>query len=146
MVDDYPLALLVDVLNRVVDDAVMEALVDGGYGDITRAQGTVFAMMDPGGSRVTNMARRARMTKQGMGQLVAALEELGYVERAPDPSDRRAQLVLLTEAGQRAADAGREGLLALENTWHAHLGDRRYATARRALVKLVWATGREHVR
>ena len=146
MIDDYPLALLVDVLKRVVDDAVMDALSEGGYADITRAHGTVFEMIDPGGSRVTDMARRARMTKQGMSQLVAALEELGYLQRAPDPSDRRAQLVQLTEAGERAAAAGRGGLEALEQTWRSLLGERRYANGRRALIDLVRATGQEHVR
>lgn len=86
------------------------------------------------------------MTKQGMGQLVAALEQLGYVARTPDPSDRRAQLVQLTEAGERAAAAGRDGLLALEETWRSHLGHSRHTTARRALVELVQETGQDHVR
>ena len=142
----YPMALLVDVLKRVVDDTVMDALAAGGHGALTRAHGVVFEMIDPGGSRVVDMARRARMTKQGMGQLVAAVEALGYVERVPDPTDGRAQLVRVTPLGEDAARAGQGGLAALESTWRGLLGDRRYATVRRALADMLRATGAEHVR
>ena len=145
-VAEYPAVLLVDVLKRAVDDAVMSGLADAGFDDITRAHGVVFEMVDPGGSRVVDMARRARMTKQAMGQLVAAVEELGYVERIPDPSDGRAQLVRVTRRGERAAAAGRNGLERLEREWASVAGDRRFATTHRVLVDLVRATAADHVR
>lgn len=146
MLGDYPIGVLVDVLRRVVDDAVMDALGNAGASDITRAHGVVFEMLDPEGSRVVDMARRARMTKQGMGQLVAAVEALGYVERVPDPADGRAQLVRMTERGEHVAARGRDSLARLEAVWTDALGDRRYEATRRALVALVEATGLEHVR
>lgn len=145
-VASYPVGLLVDILDRVVDDAVMAALGAAGYSDLTRAHGTVFEMLDPGGSRVADMARRARISKQGMGQLVAAVEGLGYVERVADPSDGRAQLVRLTARGEQAARAGRRGLEDLESAWRSALGDRRYRTTRQALVDLVVLGGLGHVR
>jgi DNA-binding MarR family transcriptional regulator len=39
------------------------------------------------------------MTKQAMGQIVDDLEQLGYVERIPDPADGRAKIVRFTVAG-----------------------------------------------
>ena len=144
--DDYPIALLANILDRVVDDAVEDALTDSGYTDLSRATGVVFEMIDDDGSRVTDMARRARMTKQGMGHLVATVEALGYVERVDDATDGRAQLVLLTRRGRQAAKAGGVGLTKLEDQWRSLLGERRYETVRRALAELVAATGADHVR
>jgi DNA-binding MarR family transcriptional regulator len=142
----YPIVLLADILDRVVNDAVADALTAAGYRDLTPAQGIVFEMLDPSGSRIADMARRARMTKQGMGQLVTAVEVLGYVSRGPDPSDRRAQVVRMTRRGNRAARTGRDALFALENTWRECLGDDRYEATRQALVELVASTGMSHVR
>ena len=55
--------------------------------------------LDGEGTRITALAERAGMTKQGMGQLVVDLERQGFVTRAPDPDDRRAVVVRFTEAG-----------------------------------------------
>lgn len=145
-IDDYPAALLVAILNRVVSDAVQTALDAAGYGDITQSMGVVFEMIDDTGSRVSDMARRARMTKQGMGQLVAAVEALGYVERVADPSDKRAQLVRLTRKGERASAAGRAGLAAIEGTWRDLFGPTVYERTRKALRDAVAATAGDHVR
>src|SRR5918997_2558089 len=102
---DHNLGVLISVLNRVVDDAVM-AVLAAEHPDVRRAHGPVFEMLDPGGSRVADLARRARMSRQAMGELVDDLERLGYVERRPDPRDGRAKLVMLTEKGEAAAAQG----------------------------------------
>lgn len=143
---DHPTPLLVDILARALADAIDESLHRSRFHDLTRAHGTVFETLDPGGSRVVDMAERARMTKQGMGQLVSALERLGYVQRRPDPSDDRAKLVTLTGRGRRAADAGIRGLTGVDEAWRTHLGDERYGELRGALEALCLAFGRSHIR
>jgi DNA-binding MarR family transcriptional regulator len=145
-VADYPITLLVLIAQRVADDHLLTSLREAGFDDITKAHGLVFEMLDPEGSRVTDMARRARMTKQGMGQLVQAVERMGLVERAPDPTDGRAQLVRLTLRGTQAVAAARRGSAGLERIWRERLGERRYQATRKALVDLAVATGLEHVR
>jgi DNA-binding HxlR family transcriptional regulator len=45
------------------------------------------------------LAERAQMTKQAMAELVQHLETHGYVRREPDPTDRRAKLVVPTDRG-----------------------------------------------
>lgn len=53
-----------------------------------------------GGARLTELAQRARMTKQAMADLVDQCEAWGLVERQPDPLDRRARRVAFTALGQ----------------------------------------------
>ncbi|MGH2917284.1 MAG: MarR family transcriptional regulator [Solirubrobacteraceae bacterium] len=55
-----------------------------------------------GGVRVTTLAERAGMSRQAITYLIRELEGKGYLERHPDPSDRRATLVHLTERGEAA--------------------------------------------
>jgi len=86
-----------------------EGLRAVGYGNVRPAHYAVFRHLGPEGSRVTELAGAAGMTKQSMGELVDYLERRGYVERRPDPRDGRAKIVAPTEAGRRgiAAAAGR---------------------------------------
>ena len=86
-------------------------LREAGYGDIRPAHYAVFRHLKPEGSRVTELAEAAGMTQQSMGEFVAQLERLGFVERRPDPRDGRARIVVLTESG-RGGIAAAAGLLA----------------------------------
>jgi DNA-binding MarR family transcriptional regulator len=52
------------------------------------------------GSRITDIARAQDVSKNAVGQLVSELEELGYVERVPDPADGRAKIVRYTDRGR----------------------------------------------
>jgi DNA-binding MarR family transcriptional regulator len=60
----------------------------------------VFQFLDDTGTRVSVLAERAQMTKQAMAELVRHLEAHDYVNRVPDPADRRSTLVLPTPRGQ----------------------------------------------
>jgi DNA-binding MarR family transcriptional regulator len=72
---------------------------DAGFDDLRVAHGAVFRNISASGSGITELAARARMTKQSMAELVAYLQGHGYVEVAPDPDDRRGKLVRLTDRG-----------------------------------------------
>ena len=62
------------------------------------------------------------MTKQAMAELVAHLEGHGYVERVPDPGDRRAKLVRTTDRGREVFAVVREFTAELEARLAARLG------------------------
>ncbi|SMF56996.1 Winged helix DNA-binding domain-containing protein [Tistlia consotensis] len=98
------------------------------------------------GSRVTELAERARMTKQSMAQLVDALRERGYAELAPDPSDGRAKLVRLTERGWQLHDA----LVAISREFEAdrarEMGEETWRRLRGLLEELTQLLGRERGR
>jgi DNA-binding MarR family transcriptional regulator len=145
-VRDHSLSTLIGIADRVIADTVDGALAAAGFSDLRRAHGPVFEMLDAEGSRITDLARRARMTKQGMGQLVSDLESLGYVERRPDPVDGRAKLVALTAKGEAAVAAAVSALGALEESWVEHIGAQRAAVLHAALSDVCGTFGREHIR
>jgi DNA-binding MarR family transcriptional regulator len=60
----------------------------------------VFTFTPPEGIQVSDLTRLAHVRKQTMTQAIEELEQLGYIERRPDPNDRRARLVFLTERGK----------------------------------------------
>ena len=69
---------------------------------IRRAHLQLMPHLDLDGTRITELARRAEITKQAVGQLVSDMERAGYVERFGDPDDQRAKIVKLTQRGRDA--------------------------------------------
>ena len=121
---------------RLVDEAVLAALHEASYSDLRYAHDGVFSFLPTDGARLTELARRARMTKQSMGELVRDLEALGYVSRAEDPADGRAKVIRFTAKGQRANEVGILAIHAAERTWAATFGESRVKTMRDALEQI----------
>ena len=118
-------------------DAVLNAgLRERGYPDVRLAHSALFAHIDPEGTRSSELAERAGMTKQGMGQLVADLETKGYIERVEDPGDGRARVVRLTKKGRRHVRDAREIIGEIEEAYARRLGDGRLETLRAILNDL----------
>ncbi len=97
------------------------------------AHGAVFQYLDDGGTTVSVLAERARMTKQSMAELVRHLESHGYVDRIPDPQDRRAKLVRATERGSDVFAIVREFVDEIEQRLADALGARRMSRLREDL-------------
>jgi DNA-binding MarR family transcriptional regulator len=130
------LGLLMFIPYRAMETAVLSALAAAGFDDITLAQARVFQRIAPDGSRLTELAAAAQVTKQTAGSLVDQLERAGYVERRPDPRDGRARLVVVAERGAAAVRASQEVVAQVEARWAAHLGEVRTAQLREALTAL----------
>lgn len=111
-------------------------LADAGFDDLRPAHTAVFQHVQAGGSRLTDLAERAQMTKQSMGYLVDHLEQRGYLERRPDPSDRRAALISLTDRGWEQVRAALAIIAAIEEEWAGELGPRRMQQLRELLLDL----------
>ncbi|CAN5445156.1 hypothetical protein BH24ACT9_BH24ACT9_05970 [soil metagenome] len=79
------------------------------------------------------------MTPQSMGDSVDELEALGYVNRRPDPRDRRAKLIALTTRGRTAVDAGESTITGIEDDIVDILGEKGAAQLRTMLVKILSA-------
>jgi DNA-binding MarR family transcriptional regulator len=130
------LGLLLFIPYRALENEVLRALSEAGFGDITLAQARVFQRIGPDGSRLTELAEAAQVTKQTAGFLVDQLERAGYVERTPDPRDGRARLVRVAERGAAAVRASMPVIADIEARWAAHLGAVRTAQLRETLIAL----------
>jgi DNA-binding MarR family transcriptional regulator len=104
--------------------------------DVTVAQARLAQRIAGGGSRLTDLAEQAQVTKQTASLLVAALEREGLVERVPDPADGRARLIRFTSRGQQAALRARDVVMGVEQQWTEHLGAELADRLREALEKL----------
>lgn len=107
-----------------------------GYRDIRPAHSALFAHLDREGTRPSELARRAGMTKQSMGELIADLETAGYAVRTQDPSDRRAKLVVLTAAGARLDREAARAIDEVERTYRHRLTPDRFEALRETLDEL----------
>src|SRR5579885_1126676 len=114
-----------------------------GYPDLPVTHTIVFAHVDRQGIRLSELARRAQLTKQLVNYLVTTLKERGYVERVPDPIDGRARIVRLTERGQQAAEVGREIIESIEGEWAISLGSENMDELRTFLERLINIAGRQ---
>lgn len=129
------LATLMFVSYRAMDERVRQAMRDAGY-DVTVAQARLAQRIAEDGTRLTELADRAGVTKQTASLLVAALEREGLVERVPDPEDGRARLIRLSARGREAAQRAMEVVIGVESEWTAHLGPELTERLREALVRL----------
>ncbi len=129
----HPKIRLLDVGLGAFEEELTRRVAETPYSDIRITHGCVFGNIDPKGTRLTDLAERAFMTKQSVGEVVSDLEKLGYVERVPDPSDGRAKIIRLTERGHVARAVGMELINELEQEWAERFGADRVAALRDAL-------------
>jgi DNA-binding MarR family transcriptional regulator len=101
------LGVLAGRLLFAVQTELFASLREQGFTDLQHRHGSVMAYLDPEGVRATDLSKLSGQHKQVIGTIVDELESLGYVERRPDPADRRAKLVCPTARGlaqMRTAD------------------------------------------
>jgi DNA-binding MarR family transcriptional regulator len=133
--DEQNTGLLLFYPYRAMEARVLARVREAGY-DVTAAQGRVFARIGPTGTRLSDLAAQAQVTKATAGFLVDQLERAGLVTRVPDPDDGRARLVTITDKGQDAVSIAANEVAAVEAEWTAHLGSRRMGQLRQALAQL----------
>lgn len=130
------LGLLLFIPYRAMEARVFETLARAGFEDLTLARGRIFQRIGPDGTRLTELAEQAQVSKQAAGALVGELEQAGYVTRVPDTSDARARLIRIAPRGAAAVAAAAATVAEVEAEWIRHLGPRRVDQLRRILEDL----------
>jgi DNA-binding MarR family transcriptional regulator len=118
------------------EEALARLRQDPRYAALKARHLAIFPHLDLEGTRVTTLAQRMEMTKQGVGQLVDELEALGVLARIPDPEDGRAKRVRLTPKGQAAMLEGLATLGALEEALVEALGRAELTRLKGSLLRL----------
>lgn len=132
---DPHIGVLFFVAHRAMEQRVLSTLDAAGF-DVTSAQARVFARIGPSGTRLTELAEMAQVSKQTAAFLVDQLEKRDYVERVPDPTDGRARLVRIAERGRRVQAAAAVVERAIDTEWTRHLGPDEMARLRRTMARL----------
>jgi DNA-binding MarR family transcriptional regulator len=128
-------ALLSEVKDRMIGQ-LHQRIAEEGFDDLRYKHGPVFRFIDEDGCRLTDLAELTGLTKQGIGEVVSELEQLGYVERVPAPDDRRAKIIRLTDRGRKCQAAATRVLGDIEQRWAGRLGDTQLITLRHVLEEI----------
>jgi DNA-binding MarR family transcriptional regulator len=131
-----PLAGLFDIAHEAFFADFRAELEQTEFADIRPTHGCVFRFVRGQGMRLTVLAEMAGMTKQSVGEIVDDLEARGYVKRIPDPEDKRAKIICLTERGERAQATGLALFAKVEKQWAKRYGAERIAMVRELLEEV----------
>jgi DNA-binding MarR family transcriptional regulator len=134
--DRKPLIALVDRANRALQTDMVRTGHLRGHPELKPAHNAVLGTLSPEGSRAAEMAVRAGITRQSMGEVIRDLVALGILEMRPDPEDARAKLVTYSEHGRAVAADGYEHLRELETRFAEEFGEEDYAVARNVLSRI----------
>ena len=138
---DLPAHPLIGLLLRLVYQQyahdIDAALRAAGFDDIRPSAANVFPFVPPEGITVSDLAELARVRKQTMAQAVDQLERTGYVERRPNPGDRRSRLVCLTERGMSVPPVTHAAAERVEQRWAQLTSNKELETLRAGLLRLL---------
>jgi DNA-binding MarR family transcriptional regulator len=107
-----------------------------GFTDLGRSDGVVFRARAQRAMNISELAVHLEITKQGAAQIVDDMQQRGYVARRPDPADRRATLIEMTDRGTRALAAARAFHRAYQQRLTDRHGSAAVATLRAMLAEI----------
>lgn len=135
--EDPDLGMLAGRLLFAVQGELFGALAELGFDDLHPRHGAVLAYLEVDGIRATDLSRLSGQHKQVIGTMIDELETLGYVERRPDPADRRAKLVCPTERGLAQMTAADKVMTAMQERHARRLGREKYAEFKTTFIDVV---------
>ncbi len=132
-----PTSALLRTAYNALAAGIYQAVVHAGGKDLRPAHGNVLEMLAiDDGLRLTDIASRAGMAPQSMGELVDDLVRKEYIERRADPADRRAKRIYLTAKGHTHAAASWVAVDKAESHIRELLGQERYEQLRAELTEV----------
>lgn len=106
------------------------------------SHGSIMEQLDvEDGQRLTDLAEGAGMAPQSASELVDQLEALGYVERRPDPDDRRAKRIYRTARAKKASEVAFKAAQRSEQELQRFLGEKRLNALRQDLRQIIESKG-----
>ncbi len=124
-------------LHRASEADFFARLTESGHPGLRMRHPLVLQALEPDGARPGVLAAELGVSQQSIGELVDELERRGYVDRRPDPTDRRARLVTLTPKGSRAVREAYAIIDAMEADYAERAGTDDYRAARATISRLI---------
>ena len=124
----FELPMLLFAGFRSIIDELHAELAHRGHPDLRPAHGFALQAIGHGGATATETSRRLGISKQAAGKTIERLEELGYVHRAGDETDRRRKLIRLTPTGMAALAMSALIFSDIRSRWESALGPDQLAT------------------
>ncbi|HEY4224253.1 MAG TPA: MarR family transcriptional regulator [Pseudolysinimonas sp.] len=132
-----PLAMLAARVWRISEADFFARLTESGHSELRMRHPLVLQALEPDGARARTLADRLGVSQQAVAELIDELEGRGYVERHPDPTDRRARLVVLTAKGTSALREAAAIIDQMEREYARRVGLDDYSTARAVMTRLI---------
>ena len=121
----FELPMLLFAGFRSVIDELHAELARRGHPELRPAHGFALQAIGHGGATAAETGRRLGISKQAAGKTIDRLEELGYVHRAGDETDRRRKLIRLTPRGIAAMTMSAMIFNDIRSRWQSALGPER---------------------
>jgi DNA-binding MarR family transcriptional regulator len=134
---DAPLLRLLGLSLRQLSNDLNDKLIDAGFTDHRDSFHNVMPHIPADGIRLTELARRAGVSKQAMAELVGEAERLHYLQRSPDPSDGRAKIITFTDKGRAAVGSALASLTEIERELTDRLGEPSVRRLRKLLLDVL---------
>jgi len=134
---DVVLPALLAAARRRYGQEIRAALAGAGFTDMPRAGARLVGGIARNGPSLADAAADLAVSKQAASQLVDTLVLRGYLERRPDPEDRRRIILNLTNRGRSAATEIRAAVERVDRRFADKVGIDKLAETRRVLAALV---------
>ncbi len=127
--------LLLGGFNTMVEQVVAE-LADAGHPGVSASLEFALRTIDAGANDASALGRQLGVSRQAAAKSIAALEELGYVERLPDPEDARRKQLRVTARGHEMSAIGSAAFDALRERWRTTIGTQQLERMETTLTEL----------
>lgn len=125
-------AAILRVASQLVD-GIQAGMAQRSFDDVRPVHGFAFARLSGAPTTAAELATHLGVTKQAAAQLVDHLVEHGYLRREPDPTDRRARLLVLTERGHACTAAADQAAGEVVQHWRDQLPQPQFELLQQAL-------------
>jgi len=120
---------------QLVED-IQRGVAERGFDDVRPVHGFAFARLSETPTTTAQLADHLGITKQATSELVQYLVDRGYLTRVPDPGDRRARLLLLTERGHACTRAAQLAAARTVEGWERRISPAERVELRAALASI----------
>jgi DNA-binding MarR family transcriptional regulator len=135
--DRSDIGYLLAVASRRWNEILERHFAEGGYAEVRASYGALLIpLFEEDGLRMSELARRARLSKQTVTTMARLLERDGLLSRRPDPDDARATRLFLTARARSFEPVAESVIGALDRRVAKTLGRENAAQLKSALGTL----------